>query len=257
MLTIRKEQKDTLAAAMRPGFIEQLTAHMREHFPGRCEILGETQLQETVALGVERAAHHGFLAEREVFLYLSLMFLLGSYLDIDVQLPWVSTLLATDRYPDAYTRVVALYEEAMDYLDQTAGENEEEQHQVLVRLTRLDLDQASQRLRGRFSRGVVAVLRDIHPKKVALLGSGARKKLLNTGSKAAIGHGFTGEKARMLYLLQMFIFGSSFDQDPQFPWAQDALNHPASLSENDRVDLLHAGCIGHLNQLLALTESGI
>ena len=49
------------------------------------------------------------------------------------------------------------------------------------------------------------------------------KTLVNTGVSRARGHGFTLRGPLRLYLDLMFLFGSDFDTDPQYPWAGEVL----------------------------------
>ena len=254
MLTIRKEQMHVLSAAMRPSLVDPLAAHLRDYFPGQCEMLGDAQLRKTVELGLENAAGYGLLSEREVFLYLSVMFMLGSFFDTDPQLPWAGPILNRSTFPDGFTKVQKLYDAAMDYLDQTVGEDEEEHLKVLLRLKRLDPDHATERARSDFPAGMIGLFREIHPWKSEMLGAEGLKKLIAAGSESALRHGINGDRGRMVYLLHMFIIGSGFDKDPQFPWAEAILTDPAIPDETERVNRLYQAAMNHLNRSLKPSE---
>lgn len=254
MLTIRKEQMDVLSASMRPGLIDPLAAHLRDHFPGQCEILGHVPLRKTVALGLENAAGYGLLSERDVFLYLSVMFMLGSFFDTDLQFPWAGPILNRNNFPDGYTKVQALYDAAMDYLDRTVGENEEEHLKVLLRVKRLDPDGAAERVGPDFTPGMIGLFREIHPRKAAHLGNDLLEKLIAAGAESASKYGITGERGRTVTLLHMFLIGSGFDRDPQFPWAEAILNDAALSGEDEKADRLYRAAMDHLNRSLEFSE---
>jgi len=255
VLTIRKEQMKVLSDDMRPSLVDPLASHLRGYFPGQCEILGDTPLRKTIELGLENAARYDLLSEREVFLYLSLMFMLGSFFDADLQLPWAAPILNKSRFPDGHAKVQALYDAAMDYLDRTVGEDEAEHLKVLLRVKKLDPDRAAKQVQADFSSGMIGLFREVHPKKAALLGNGVLEKLIADGSESALRYGIVGERGRMVYLLHMFIIGSGFDRDPQFPWAEAILTDTALSGEGERVDRLHQAAMDHLNRSLEATEA--
>lgn len=120
-MKIRNEQMDVLNAHMRPTLVDPLVGHMREHFPEHCETLGDARLRQTVELGLERASQYGLLAEREVFLYVSLMFVLGRDFDTDPQLPWSKRILNDPELDDPSEKTGALYDEAESHLEQEEG----------------------------------------------------------------------------------------------------------------------------------------
>lgn len=254
MLTIRTEQMDALAAAMRPSLIERLVNDVREHFARHCEILGDEQLRKTVALGVDSAAGYGLASEREVFLYLCLMFMLGSFFDTDPQLPWAARILAADNLPDGFAKVQALYKEAMGYLDRTIGKNDMEHLKVLLRVRNLDLNRAAERLQPDFTKGSIALLHEVHPRKAELLGDDILEVLVVTGSEAALEYGLSHERGRLVFLLHMFLMGSGFDRDPQFPWAAAILNDTTAGEEDEVADRLCAATIDYLNRTLTPVE---
>ncbi len=254
MLTIRKEQMDVLSASMRPSLVDPLAAHLRRFFPGQCEILGDASLRKTVALGLENAAGYGLLSEREVFLYLSVMFMLGSFFDADLQLPWAGPILHRSNFPDPYTKVQTLYEAAMNDLDRTIGENEEEHLKVLLRVRKLTPDRAAEQVRPDFTPGMIGLFREIHSKKAERLGDDLLEKLIAAGSESALRYGIAGERGRAVYLLHMLIIGSGFDRDPQFPWAEAILNDAALSGEEERTDRLYQAAMDHLSRSLEMAE---
>ncbi len=254
MLIIRKEQMNVLRAHMNPSLVDSLIVHMREHFGRQCEIVGEVQVRKTVEMGVEQAGKYGLLAEREVFLYLSLMFMLGSGFDTDVQYPWAGPILKRKDFPDGFSMIQTVYDTAMEYLDRIIGKNEEEHLRVLLRVRRLPIDDETAKVTRDFDSGMMRIFEDLHPNKYEELGPEGVQRLIAAGQESAAKYGLTGAKARMVYLLLMYISGSSFDTDPLFPWAMEILPDPDLGDENDKANRLAAAALKHLELSLQRSE---
>ena len=120
-LVIREAQLEAFAGAVDAGLHRRLAAHLRDHFPDDCAELGEEGLGEVVEQGVERAAAHGFEVERDVALYLGLVFVLGPEFDEDPALPWARRVLEDPRLETAGARMDALWAEAEQRLTAMSG----------------------------------------------------------------------------------------------------------------------------------------
>lgn len=249
MLTIRKEQMDVFSTRMRHTLVAPLVVHMDEHFPNRCFNMDDSQIQQTVELGLERASQYGLLTEREVFLYVSLMFLLGSGFDRDIQLPWAAEILAKDEFPDPYQKIQALYDVAMSYLDRVIGEDEEEQLQVVSRLENFDLESATQRSKRNLPIESINSFTEIHPRKAAEIGDAGLRTLLSIGTESASKYGITQNQGLLVYGLHLFLLGTEFDTDPQFLWAQEILNDTLVPTENEKIARLYKTIVAHLKSI--------
>ncbi len=118
MLTIRREQMDTLGQDMQSRFEDFMVEHLRHYFPERSrelgeEAAGEAALRAEIRIGIERAEEHGFTAERDVCKYLDLMFELGRDFDSDPALPWVRPILDDKSLPHPEDRINRLVAEAL------------------------------------------------------------------------------------------------------------------------------------------------
>src|SRR5215213_1636422 len=108
MIRIQKRQLGTFAAARWASFEDDLTAHLRAFFPTACASLGDAGVRAEIRYGAARAALHGVVGERDLFLYLDLMFTLGRDFDDDPDLPWARELLADPTLPDPGARLSAI-----------------------------------------------------------------------------------------------------------------------------------------------------
>jgi hypothetical protein len=108
MIRIQKQQIATFAAASWAAFEDDLCAHLRAFFPAACEALGDAGVRAEIRYGAARAARHGVVGERDLFLYLDLVFALGRDFDEDPELPWVREKLADPDLPDPGARLSAI-----------------------------------------------------------------------------------------------------------------------------------------------------
>ncbi len=90
MLVIRKSQMEVFETIAARRFEEGLLDHFRAFFPQHAAVLGEAQLQRVLRYGLQRAESRGLGTERGIYLYIALMFMLGSRFDEDPQLPWAA-----------------------------------------------------------------------------------------------------------------------------------------------------------------------
>ena len=90
MLIIRKSQMAAFEKIAVRRFEDGLLDHLRTFFPEHAATLGEKQLGRVMRYGLQRAESRNLQTERGVYLYLALMFMLGSLFDEDPQLPWAA-----------------------------------------------------------------------------------------------------------------------------------------------------------------------
>jgi hypothetical protein len=104
MLILRKAQLDALKQAPQKSFEKSMLDFVRRHFPKHCVLLGDSAILKVVQLGGERARQYRLETGRDVSLYISLMFMLGSDFDTDCQLPWASENGTIVRHRDVVPR---------------------------------------------------------------------------------------------------------------------------------------------------------
>lgn len=85
------------------------------------------------------------------------------------------------------------------------------------------------------------------PARTRSMGGEWLKTLVNTGVSRARGHGFTLRGPLRLYLDLMFLFGSDFDTDPQYPWAGEVLKEQGM--EMERACLLYGASREAMNKI--------
>ncbi len=117
-LLIRPPQMAAFDRLAREGVMDQLCDHLQRHLPDRCAELGQRETRRLVDLGMDRAAAHGLTMEQDVSSYINLMFVLGRDFDSDPALAWAGKILRDPQVEDPSDRMVLLYEEAAERLEQ-------------------------------------------------------------------------------------------------------------------------------------------
>lgn len=249
-LVIRDAQLAPFREQADRAFEERLRPHFVEHFAAHCEWLGDERLLRVIRLGIKSARAHDYRGERDICLYISLMFMLGSRFDSDPQLPWAARLLRRSGQPATDRPIEAVYREAMAYLDRIAGQKNELLVRALMRFR--DYDAAT--LDGRSPEQVGGLLARLYPQKAAAiagiaLGGAGPTAAAAPGARgchglavravdAAANHGMRGAAAAAIYAAHMLLLGTGFDDDPLYPWAAEVLRDPAAQMTGTRQSLL-------------------
>ncbi|KHD11470.1 hypothetical protein PN36_29120 [Candidatus Thiomargarita nelsonii] len=163
-------------------------AYLEKNFPKNCEIHGETKTREIIRYGIEEAEVNGFTSERDVCMYISLMLMLGHCFYKDPQLPWASAIFNDENIKRALHRI--------------RGKS------ALFHLST-----------GNFEHDSMAQLNEIFPEKCKAVGDANMRLLIQEGIKSAQYYNIVNQHDVFIYIGCMFILGSGFDSDPQFPWA--------------------------------------
>ncbi len=251
MLKVRREQKEVFGEVAAKRFEDRTVQHVKEFFPKHCEILGEGPVRQVIRRGIERAEDHGLTSERDVTLYIGLMFMLGSNFDLDPQLPWAVEILDDDTTGNPNLRANRVYDKAMAYLDKVAGPNSEHLESALRRLRNGPIPEVPGASLGEFAEHMLAQLEATYPEKHAALGEDVLRKLIADGYEAARGYRLASRRGTTLYVSLMFMLGSGFDDDPQYPWAAAVLGDEGAGRADDKAERLHAEAMAHLEKWLA------
>ncbi len=90
-----------------------------------------------------------------------------------------------------------------------------------------------------FENDMAAHLGKFSPPLCQAIGDEQLHKTIRFGIGRAESHGFTFRGPVRFYLELMFLLGSHFDTDPQYPWAAEILQDQDSLPQMERADLLY------------------
>lgn len=251
MLKIREEQMDELGKIALKKFEDSMVEHVKEFFAKYYEVLGEPTVREVIVYGVDRAENHDFTTERDVCLYINLMFLVGSNFDADLQLPWAAEILNDETITDSVKRIDGLYDKATEYLDEVAGVDNEHLVRALIYMRKVPIEDFSQSGTGNVERKVIGLLQGIWPQKCGKLGDVILRRLIGHGVESMAQYNVTSDRGVALYTGLMFMLGSGLDSDPQFPWAAEILNDESIPDQATRVDRLYREAMVYSDKWLA------
>ncbi len=249
MLTIRKEQMNVFADARRQKFINNLAEHFLKFYPRECrQAGGPSQIEKLVRHGIDRAAVDSYETERQVSLFIALQFMLGGEFDHDAQLPFASAVIADkSALPDATSRIEGVYDDALDYLGDVAGENSGYIVRAMVRVRDWDPATAPQTTGEPWLGDMVQLLSKLYPQKYALQGLQPTLETLNLARQRCEKYQITGSRGQAIYAILMFFLGSGFDRDLLHPWANEVLTSAAS-DETARVSQLYDAAMKHMSE---------
>ena len=247
MLKIRKEQNEELGKIALKKFEDSMVKHVKEFFPKYYEIYEEPLIRKVILCAVERAESYGLITEREVCLYINLVFLLGGNFDADPQLPWASAILNNETITDSTERIDSLHDMAMEYLDQVAGAENEYLGKALLKIREIPVDDFSQTPTPNADDIAAVQLQKIWPAKCQQMGKSTLRKLIRSAIESAKVYNITSERGIVLFSGLMFMLGSGFDKDPQFPWAHKVLNDKSITDQKIRIDRLYKEAMAFLD----------
>jgi len=121
VLKLRRDQMAAFEERALAQFEPRMLAHLRRCFPRQCEALGDSNVREAIRYGIERAGSYDIVAERDVCMYIELMFIFGRDFDTDKRFPWASEILNDDLTPDPSVKVRHLYDEGLARQDEGEG----------------------------------------------------------------------------------------------------------------------------------------
>lgn len=112
------------------------------------------------------------------------------------------------------------------------------------------LETIRQRHLQKFEDEMVVHLRKFAPRHWNVMGEPAGREVIKLGIAQAAQYGFTNRGPVRFYIELMFLFGSYFDTDPQYPWASKVLADPRDLPQDFRANKLHSAMENYLDQVV-------
>lgn len=100
-----------------------------------------------------------------------------------------------------------------------------------------------------FAEEMVLHIREFSPIQFKVTGEENVRKIILTGIDRAITYGFTYRGSMQFYLEMMFMLGSDFDTDPQYPWVRKILINSSEADQEDRSSRLFDEVIDFLDNV--------
>jgi hypothetical protein len=93
MLTITNKQMEAFSAYMMDSFIKKVKNHLRQKFPVSTRMMTDENLQELIALGIEKSAQYNIIERDDVLPFLEYMISLGKDFDKNPDHKWALKIL--------------------------------------------------------------------------------------------------------------------------------------------------------------------
>ncbi len=224
MLVIRDATMTVLRDVARARFEQKLCGIFARAYPRECrQAGGEQAMLRWVQHGVRQATDAGYKTQQQSGRWLALMMMLGAEFARDPQLPWVAPCLDEEQLPDATDRLDRLFEEALDYLARTAGEDAELVVRALLRIRAVDTSRIPDLQEPEAVADTCRRLEAIYPEKFACHGPELTAARTADQRHTAADLGLEDSAGVFVFVLLSFMLGSGFHRDPLHPWAAEAL----------------------------------
>lgn len=251
MIFLRNEQQKILYRIPRTQFEDRLIAFVRRFYEREYNNLGKDQVKAVIQLAINRAKEHQYTTQRQVTYYLSIMLLLGSHFDEDVQLPWTKERLTDLSVASPTRRIEKLWKEVLEYLETTAGEENEYIIHAILRIRDLKLEDAPHSKGEEFVTDLCRLLLKLYPQKYQFQGEIINRELIKEGITEVVQFGITSNEGRSLFIILMFVLGWGFYKDLLFPWATSILENQNIHNEENRIIQLHTAAVDYARSALS------
>ena len=251
MIILRKEQQKTLYRIPRTRFENRLIAFVYRFYEREYNKLGKDQVKTVVQFAINRAKGNQYTTQRQVTYYLSIMILLGSYYDEDIQLPWARKRLTDLSVASPTRRIEKLWKETLEYLETTTGEENEYVIHAILRIRDLKLEDAPHSTGEEFAIDLCKLLLKLYPQKYQFQGEKINRELIKEGITKAGQFGIVGNGGRSLFIILMFVLGSGFYKDLLYPWATSILENKNIHNEENRIIQLHTAAVDYARSALS------
>lgn len=254
-MIIRDAQIEALKQIAVENFALDMMRHCREFSPHLAKTLSDEQLEAAVNEGISRAGKYGFNLRGPVRFYVDLMIVLGSGFDTDPQYVWAAEILTReDEDLSQMQRSEQLYEKTQEFLEKVDGEENVHTRKALKDL-RGKIQSGLTFHRGTFEPDLLALMKEIHPKKYEETGEESLKKLIHDGKeKGRKQYGFNQARSVGLVVVLNFAFGHHFDKDPFLPWISRTLEKDGFETPEKKAEELERRALIWLDAVLKNAE---
>jgi hypothetical protein len=247
MLRVRREQLEVFDRKAADDFEGLLVEHLREWFPKKYDYLKPEGSRAVVKHGLARAKFYKLTDQYTLSSYTDLVFLLGSDFDTDPQFPWAAEILNDAERTDETTRAASLYAQAYEYFEQVAGPDGKFIDEALGRAAEAAAQSFTEAPgSAEFYARVLGLFKSLFPQKYVYVGELGLRRLVPQAVESARRYGLHGSRDVALYACLMFMLGSGFDTDPQFPWAAAALAGEEEVDGASKVERLYGAAMQYL-----------
>lgn len=221
--------------------------HVEEYFPEKYQALGAENTLKAVRYITEQAKKYGFTTQRNLSLYLGASLMLGSNFDTDPQYPWAIKILHDSQIKHPVKRIDQLDSTIQNYLDSTAGHEDEHYQSALSHFQRELLYGFTESASEKIGDTLLIILKKIYPRKYTSIENADLKKLIVEGIHTVKDYKIDDNSAIINYVTLTYLFGAKSHKDPLLPWVASSLNSTDTAEQ--KADTLKKETIAYINKL--------
>jgi hypothetical protein len=106
-MIIREEQLGAFSESLILDYKRRVEKHLRRCFPNQCAHLTEGDIRKLIQNGIVRSAKYGVVGERDVCLFIDLMFVFGMEFDMS---DWAAQILGDPWRTDPTQKIDCLFD---------------------------------------------------------------------------------------------------------------------------------------------------
>jgi hypothetical protein len=122
VLIIRKEQMALFEARLGQRFRNHVRKHVKEEFPEQIKGMTDPAIDQRISDGIERARLYDVTTERDITLFIDLVFMLGLNFELDRKMAWAKKILG-DHSMEGAAKLKAIYLRLAAFENRAAEKN--------------------------------------------------------------------------------------------------------------------------------------
>lgn len=250
MFTLHGKQINIFKDAALKRFEDEMVEHIRAFFPNHYQAMQEQTARTVIQYGYMKAKSYDLNTIRNVCLYLNNMLLLGSNFDDDPQYPWAKEILTDKHIQNPMIRIDKLSDKTLEELGKVTGQNNIFIYRTILTFTK-NSEEIFQQLTRSYLSKVLSHLKIIFKQKYEVVGESNLNEMIKYGIKKALKYDINQEPYIVVYIVFMFMMGSGFDEDPQYPWISKILNDQDLTDQRKKMEILYHTTIENLKYALS------
>lgn len=249
----------TLGLIGRPrmtGLLDDLAAFIEGHFVGHARLLGPEGCARYAELAILRASRYQLESRRDVFMYLTVMLVLGSHFDEDPLLPWAAQILNTPSHQPRWAYIDRLLEESLAYAERVAGSSNLKIDRMFLRLKALlEKFLAAPNTKAPWEEiPAEEFCRALFPSRYREVDSALWAATFQGCQQMAYTYGMRTMSELGFYRMVVFLLGPLFDRDPVASRLVQQLSLGTNLSPAVRLERLSREALLGLSSFLSYSS---
>lgn len=254
MLQLTSQQIQILAAAPHRDFVRTTVATCRLHFDRECAALGEEASIQVVEGALRNARFHGYRSRQDGVYFALLAFMMGSGFASDRLFPWAAGRElggASQRLAEREPSMSRVFDQAVDYVARTAGEELQHLRRAMIRIRNFDLNQIGpgNPTDASFVNVALALFTKLYPELWVAVPPLEAVALVEESLTESRRLGLVDARGAMVYLAMRLLLGHHVAVDPLYPWASQVFESTWRRPER-RTAELYTAAMRHLESSL-------